>query len=288
MPPPLGLHWAAWTFWVRRRGIWSWVLLRSCLDGTQPRPARARARCPRGQSCAGSSFDSGPKTPASCGHRLPVVIPQRGGRMTLRSTRVAGTATAALAIALAAPAAALADGSTLSLANKGDLTQAVGINSIWVLVAGILVMFMQAGFAFLEIGFSRGKNAGTVIAKILVNFSIAALMFYAVGFAFSFGDGNQIIGTHGFFLAGPHAGANFPLAYSGPKSTGHVTVETLWFFQFVFCAVSLAIVWGTTLERIKFGVYIIYAMVFSALIYPIGAHWIFGGGWLATKFGMQD
>ena len=170
----------------------------------------------------------------------------------------------------------------------GKLPADVAINSVWVLVAGILVMFMQAGFAFLEIGFSRGKNAGTVVAKILVNFSICALMFYAVGFAFSFGAGNQIIGTHGFFLAGPHAGANFPLAWSGPKSTGHVTVETLWFFQFVFCAVSLAIVWGTTLERIKFGVYIIYAIVFSAIIYPIGAHWIFGGGWLATKFGMQD
>src|SRR5690348_1648837 len=196
---------------------------------------------------------------------------------------------AGLLAALAAPAAALADGSTLDLAVKGKLPEAIGINSLWVLVAGILVMFMQAGFAFLEIGFSRGKNAGTVIAKILVNFAIAGLLFYAVGFAFSFGSGNAIIGTHGFFLGGgDNAGANFPLAYSGPGSSGHVTVETLWFFQFVFCAVSLAIVWGTTLERIKFGVYIIYSIVFAALIYPIGAHWIFGGGWLATHFGMQD
>jgi ammonium transporter, Amt family len=205
--------------------------------------------------------------------------------MTLRSTRVAGAASAALAIALAAPAAALADGSTLQLANDGKLSDAVGINSIWVLVAGILVMFMQAGFAFLEIGFSRGKNVGTVIAKILVNFSIAALMFYAVGFAFAFGDGNSIIGTSGFFVAGDNAGANFPLI---SLADGTITVETLWFFQFVFCAVSLAIVWGTTLERIKFGVYVIYAVVFAGIIYPIGAHWIFGGGWLATSFGMQD
>jgi Amt family ammonium transporter len=195
---------------------------------------------------------------------------------------------AGLLAALAVPTAALADGSTLSLSEAGKLPQAIGINSIWVLVAGILVMFMQAGFAFLEIGFSRGKNAGTVVAKILVNFAIAGLMFYAVGFAFSFGSGNPIIGTHGFFLAGSNAGANFPLAYSGPGSSGHVTVETLWFFQFVFCAVSLAIVWGTTLERIKFGVYIIYSIVFAAIIYPIGAHWIFGGGWLAAHFGMQD
>ena len=108
----------------------------------------------------------------------------------------------------------LADGSTLTDAIAGKLPDAIGINSIWVLVAGILVMFMQAGFAFLEIGFSRGKNAGTVIAKILVNFSICALLFYAVGFAFSFGSGNAIIGTHGFFLTG----SSFPLAWTGAKS----------------------------------------------------------------------
>src|SRR6201991_1913412 len=210
----------------------------------------------------------------------------RGGSM--RRTRwAAGLGAGLLALAVL-PAAALADGDTLKAAVDGQLPSDVAINSVWVLVAGILVMFMQAGFAFLEIGFSRGKNAGTIIAKILVNFAIAGIMFWAVGFAFAFGDGGSLIGTHGLFLSGDNAGANFPLAWSGPDSSGHVTVETLWFFQFVFCAVSLAIVWGTTLERIKFGVYIIYAVVFSALIYPIGAHWIFGGGWLATQFGTQD
>ena len=60
------------------------------------------------------------------------------------------------------------------------------------------------------------------------------------------------------------------------------------FFQFVFCAVSLAIVWGTTLERIKFGAYVIYAVIFSAVIYPVVSHWIFGGGWLQVNVGMQD
>jgi Amt family ammonium transporter len=206
----------------------------------------------------------------------------------MRRTRWATGLGAGLLAALVVPAAALADGDTLKAAVDGKLPADVAINSVWVLVAGILVMFMQAGFAFLEIGFSRGKNAGTIIAKILVNFSIAAIMFFAVGFAFAFGDGGSLIGTHGFFLAGDNAGVNFPLAWSGGDSTGHVTVETLWFFQFVFCAVSLAIVWGTTLERIKFGVYVIYAIVFAGLIYPIGAHWIFGGGWLQVKTGMQD
>src|SRR5436305_13444261 len=86
-----------------------------------------------------------------------------------------------------------------------------GLNTTWVIVAGVLVMFMQAGFAFLEIGFSRQKNAGTVVAKILTNFSIAAVMYYLVGFAFAFGsspdslggDANGlggVIGTTGFLL----------------------------------------------------------------------------------------
>src|SRR3954468_4303264 len=207
----------------------------------------------------------------------------RGGSM--RRTRWATGVVAGLLATLAIPASALAAGSDLQDAVDGVFPASVAINSVWVLVAGILVMFMQAGFAFLEIGFSRGKNAGTVVAKILVNFSICAICFYAVGFAFAFGEGNQIIGTHGFFLAGADASANFPLV---DVTKGTVTLETLWFFQFVFAAVSLAIVWGTTLERIKFGVYVIYAVVFSAIIYPIGAHWIFGGGWLATKFHMQD
>src|SRR3954452_7745187 len=147
-------------------------------------------------------------------------------------------------------------------------------------------MFMQAGFAFLEIGFSRGKNVGTVVAKILVNFAIAAIAYWAVGFAFAFGDGNSILGTSGFFLGGQNAGANFPLlAQNG--GVANITPESLWFFQFVFCAVSLAIVWGTTLERIKFGVYVIYAVVFSALIYPIASGWVFGGGWLQANCGRQ-
>jgi ammonium transporter, Amt family len=196
----------------------------------------------------------------------------------------------ALLALLVVPSLALADGNTDSLGFAGKLPTETGLNSLWVIVAGCLVMFMQAGFAFLEIGFVRAKNAGSVIAKILTNFSIAGLCYWAVGFAFAFGVGGSIIGTHGFFINGAAAGVNFPLAF--PNHKPGVTVETLWFFQFVFCAVSLAIVWGTTLERIKFGVYIIYAVVFAAVIYPIVSHWIFAGGWLASGIvglpGMQD
>ena len=198
-----------------------------------------------------------------------------------RGTRAARGALLGIAITLAAPAVASA--SSLDAYNNGVLPNSVAINSLWVIVAGCFVMFMQAGFAFLEIGFSRGKNVGTIVAKILVNFSIAAIMYYAIGFAFAFGVGD-IIGHDGFFLRD----------YGDPQTAFPVmglsdaTVQSKWFFQFTFCAVSLAIVWGTTLERIKFGVYIIYAIVFAGFIYPIGSHWVFGGGWLQSNVGMQD
>jgi Amt family ammonium transporter len=156
-------------------------------------------------------------------------------------------------------------------------------DTIWVVLAGLLVFFMQAGFAFLEIGFSRTKNAGTVVAKILTNLSIASIGYWACGFAFAFGAG-KIIGHKGFFLSNyGDATKTFPI-----MGFSSVTPEAKFFFQFVFAAVSLAIVWGTTLERIKFGVYILYGIVFSCIIYPIGSHWVFGGGWLQTSLGMQD
>src|SRR3982751_1594676 len=89
-----------------------------------------------------------------------------------------------------------------AVGSKNGIPDSIGINSIWVIVAGCLVMFMQAGFAFLEIGFSRAKNSGTVIAKMLTNFSIAALCSWAVGFAFAFGTGAIIGHSSGFFLQG--------------------------------------------------------------------------------------
>jgi Amt family ammonium transporter len=156
------------------------------------------------------------------------------------------------------------------------------VETTWVVVAAILVMFMQAGFLLLEIGFSRMKNAGTIVPKVIANFSIAALCYWAVGFALAFGGSGWFAGTHGTFL-GTTNGDLFPaMAFSS------ATVPAKFFFQFVFCAVSLAIVWGTTIERIKFGAYLIYAVIFSTLIYPIVSHWIFGGGWLFSTFHMQD
>ena len=200
---------------------------------------------------------------------------------TGRSTRIALLGGACLLALLALPGVASAD--SLEAAGNEVLGETVAINTMWVIVAAILVLFMQAGFALLEIGFSRGKNVGTGIAKILVNLSIAAMCYYAVGFAFAFGPGD-LIGDTGFLLQG----FGDPQEAFAVMGLSDATIEAKWLFQFAFCAVSLAIVWGTTLERIKFGAYVIYAVVFSALIYPIGSHWVFGGGWLQTNVGMQD
>ena len=167
-------------------------------------------------------------------------------------------------VSLALPVAANAD--LQDAVAKGKVPDSVAINTMWVMLAALLVMFMQAGFAFLEIGFSRGKNAGTVVAKILTNFSIAAHLYWAVGFAFAFGNGDRdrsrtasscaTTATRRTAVRRSWASPTRRSSRSGSSSSS-------------FCAVSLAIVWGTTLERIKFGVYVIYAIVFAALIYPI-------------------
>jgi ammonium transporter, Amt family len=206
--------------------------------------------------------------------------------------RFLGAIPLSLAALMLVPTVAGAD--TLEAYSNGVLKDSVAINTIWVLVTAVLVLFMQAGFAMLEIGFSRQKNAGTGVAKILTNLSIAAICYWAVGFAFAFGTGSSegdLIGTTGWFLQG----FGDPQEAFFPSGLGlsDATIESKWLFQFAFCAVSLAIVWGTTLERIKYSAYVIYAIVFASLIYPIGSHWVFGGGWLqdGASFmptGMQD
>ena len=201
--------------------------------------------------------------------------------------------------ALAVPASAFAD--TLDAVGNEKLGDTVPINTVWLLVAAVLVLFMQAGFALLEIGFSRAKNAGTGVAKILTNLSVAAMAYWACGFALAFGVDDSVrdlFGTDGFFLRGydghpspdpevipPDDGARTAFPVMGLSDA---TIESKFLFQFSFCAVSLAIVWGTTLERIKYQAYVIYAAVFAAIIYPVGSHWVFGGGWLQENVGMQD
>src|SRR3954452_7234753 len=272
--------------------MWSGVLLRACLvqraslDRTR-RPvlvhmSKDRGLCfdcrPDGESPTGNLRHRDKDPSPSRNDHVELMVSDRGGLMRRRTgAALLGAALACVAL----PGAAYAD--TLDAASSGNLADSVAINSIWVVVAALLVIWMQAGFAFLEIGFSRAKNAGTVVPKILVNFSIAAILYYLVGFAFAFGNGD-LIGTHGFLLRD----YGDPQKAFGIMGLSDATIESKWLFQFSFCAVSLAIVWGTTLERIKFGVYLIYAILFAGFIFPIASHWVFGGGWLQANLGMQD
>ena len=187
----------------------------------------------------------------------------------------------AVLLLLAAPVLAVAQdqgASATPLAEQiGSLTTA--IDTIWVAVAASFVLLMQAGFGLLEAGLSRMKNAGAVMAKILINMSIVMIMFWATGFALAFGEGNSFWGTTGFFFG----------ADGAPTSTGYVydgltaSITSLWFFQVVFCAVSLAIVFGSMLDRTKFIGYAIFGVAYAGFIYPIVAHWTWGGGWLAER-----
>ena len=179
---------------------------------------------------------------------------------------------------------------TVHAADDNTATQAAGVaaDTVWVIVAAVLVLFMQAGFAMLEVGFVRMKNVGTVMAKIVVNLSISSIVYWICGFAFAFGAAtgftNSLIGFSGF-APSFHPGSTMDL----PALVGSTApAAAKFFFEFVFCAVSLAIVWGTMLERTKFIVYILFAIPFAGFIYPLISHWLFGGGWLMTTLGAQD
>lgn len=195
--------------------------------------------------------------------------------MRLRSLRT--TALAAAVLLLAVPGMAMAQ-------DEGPTPTDIAVNSMWVVLGAILVLFMQAGFAMLEIGLSRMKNAGAVAGKIVINLSIAILMFWATGFALAFGDGDGFWGQMGWFLNATDASADTNSlglnSFMNAIGAYNIPVEAFFFFQVVFCAVSLAIVFGTMLDRTKFIGYIIFGVVFTGLIYPIVAHWTWGGGWL--------
>ena len=180
-----------------------------------------------------------------------------------------------LLAALVAPGIAAAEPVQL----EAFTAKALELDMVWVAFATVLVFFMQAGFMFLEIGFSRMKNAGAGVAKILVNLGIVTLAWWAVGYGISgFGEGGlaDFVGTDGFFF-------HFDQDILGTAVTADTAMLML--FGLAFCAVSLAIVWGTTLERIKFSSYVIYAIVFGAIIYPMVAHSVWGGGLLSDVGG---
>jgi Amt family ammonium transporter len=148
------------------------------------------------------------------------------------------------------------------------------VDTIWVLLGAILVFFMQAGFAMVETGFTRAKNAGNIVMKNLMDFSIGSVVFWAVGFGIMFGeDVNGFIGKFDILLRGDYDSSFPTYAFA--------------IFQTVFCATAATIVSGAMAERTRFSAYCLYSLVISLVIYPISGHWIWGGGWLAER-GFHD
>ena len=153
----------------------------------------------------------------------------------------------------------------------------MAIDTLWVLLGGILVFWMQAGFAMVETGFTRSKNAGNIIMKNLMDFALGSLIYWIIGFGLMFGkDAAGIIGIPGFFTDG-----------TAENAATSVNNYAFLFFQTVFCATAATIVSGAMAERTKFISYCIYSAIISAVIYPIAGHWIWGGGWLA-QLGFHD
>ena len=162
--------------------------------------------------------------------------------------------------------------------------ESVAIDTVWTMVAAILVFLMQAGFSFLEGGLTRAKNVGNIMMKNIMDFGVASLSYWAIGFAIMFGAGNALIGTSGWFLAVDPDQVD---TVFGSLSWTNIPLEAKWFFQMVFAGVAATIVSGAMAERTKFQAYLLYSMVITALIYPIVGHWIWGGGWLSS-LGFQD
>jgi Amt family ammonium transporter len=192
-------------------------------------------------------------------------------------------------------------GMSLGLAWAGesvepDLAQTVAelkvaLDTVWVMVTGFLVFFMNLGFGLVESGLARSKNTVNILAKNFIVFAISSLSFYIIGWGLMFGDGNAIFGIAGvFFLSGADNSPAMAKEYVGVYSALNWAGVPLWakfFFQLVFAGTAATIVSGAVAERVKFQAFIIFSFAMVGIIYPITGHWIWGGGWLA-KLGMFD
>lgn len=152
----------------------------------------------------------------------------------------------------------------------------IAIDTVWTLLAAFLVFFMQAGFAMVEAGFTRAKNAGNIIMKNLMDFSAGSLIYWTAGFAIMFGAGNGFIGHTGFFLQDSFSNIGL-----------EIPLMAFWIFQAVFAATAATIVSGAMAERTNFSGYLLYSIAITGFIYPVVGHWIWGGGWLGN-LGMID
>lgn len=146
-----------------------------------------------------------------------------------------------------------------------------GLNTVWMLLAAMLVFFMQPGFALVEAGFTRSKNTANILMKNLVDFMVGSILFWFIGFGLMFGVGD-VFGT-------PHL---FDLDAMDNIIQNGLPIEGFLIFQTVFCATSATIVSGAMAERTKFSMYLAYTIAISVLIYPVSGHWTWGGGWLSN------
>lgn len=142
---------------------------------------------------------------------------------------------------------------------------ALSLDTVWMLLAAMLVFFMQPGFALVEAGFTRTKNTANILMKNLLDFMLGSLLFWAIGFGVMFGTGS--------FAGMPHF---FNISFYDTQ----LPVEGFLVFQTVFCATAATIVSGAMAERTKFSMYLAYTVLISVLIYPVSGHWTWGGGWL--------
>lgn len=160
-----------------------------------------------------------------------------------------------------------------------DSVQAV-LDNIWILVAAILVIFMNAGFGMLETGFCRQKNAVNILAKNLIVFGLATLSFWVLGFSAMFGSGSYLFGLGGYFLGGD--AATYGL------DGGTLTIPVFFLFQAAFAGTAATIVSGAVAERIKFSSFIIFSVLLTAIAYPISGHWVWSGAAWLTDRGFSD
>lgn len=167
----------------------------------------------------------------------------------------------------------------------------VVVDTLWVLITGMLVFFMNLGFALVESGFARSKNTVNILSKNFIVFAVSSLAFWVIGWGFMFGNGSSFIGLEGLFGVGgadnsPASGDAYSGVYSA-MSWATVPLLAKFFFQLVFAGTAATIVSGAVAERIKYISFIVFSFVLVAIMYPITGHWIWGGGWLA-QMGMWD
>lgn len=151
----------------------------------------------------------------------------------------------------------------------------IGIDNMWLLIAGFMVMFMQPGFAMVEAGFTRSKNTANILMKNLMDFAIGSLLYWFIGFTLMYGESlGGLIGTPDLFFMSEGFGSNY-------------SDYTDLFFQTVFAATAATIVSGAVAERTEFKAYLIFSVVITIFVYPISGHWTWGGGWL-SQLGFHD